>query len=221
MRGEERRLGLRAALADRVDERHHGLAHGVEEVVAGAGVHAALVLVEPHVVGVARGVHIAGVALERLDDAVHVGLKARPVVGVLRLVPHGVGLAGQAAPRLDLLGWQRAGLALVAGEGAHLRRDLRVGELAGGHGGLELGDERAGVLTGKELVMLAGKRAHRIAARGRPVLGRDGGAVEHGDLHKVLAGPELGLERAKARGELFGGGVRHESSLRVECGHCL
>ena len=69
--------------------------------------------------------------------------------------------------------------------------------------------------------MLAGKRAHRVAARGRSVLGRDGCAVELGDLHQVLAGPELGLERAKARGEVFGGGVCHGSSLRVERGHCL
>ena len=83
-------------------------------------------------------------ALEGLDDAVHVGLEALPVVGALRLVPDGVGLAGEAAPRLDFLGGQGDGFALVAGECAHLGEDLRVGELAGGHGGLELGDERRG-----------------------------------------------------------------------------
>ena len=160
--GEERRVGLLAAFADGMYERDDGFAHSLEESVVGGSVHAAFVLVEPHVVGVARGVHVAGVALEGLDDAVHVGLEALPVVGALRLVPDGVGLAGEAAPRLDFLGGQGDGFALVAGE-----------------------------------------RAHRVAACGRSVLGRDGCAVELGDLHEVLAGPELGLERAKARGQFF------------------
>ena len=73
MRGEEGRLGLLAALADCLDERHDRLTHLAEEAVECGGVHAALVLVEPDVIRVARVVEISGLALERGNDAVDIG----------------------------------------------------------------------------------------------------------------------------------------------------
>ena len=60
------------------------------------------------------------------DDFIHIGLKTRPVVGRLGLVPHGVGLAGEPGPGLGLLGGNDACLALVAAEHADLVEQLRV-----------------------------------------------------------------------------------------------
>ena len=121
---------LLAALTDGMHERHDGSLDLVAECVEALGGKAALVLVEPHVVRVALGVHKLGLALKLPDDPVHVGLKARPVVGRLCLVPHGVGLAGEPGPGLGLLGGDGAGLALVAAEHADLVEQLRVVDLA-------------------------------------------------------------------------------------------
>ncbi len=74
VRGEEGRLGLLAALADCLDERHDRLTHLAEEAVECGGVHAALVLVEPDVIRVARVVEISGDRLTHLaEEAVECG----------------------------------------------------------------------------------------------------------------------------------------------------
>ncbi len=135
-------------------------------------------------------------------------------------MPHGVGLAGEAAPRLDFLGGEGEGLALIARERADLGDELGVADLACGDALLELAHEGDGVIAGEELVVLAGEGRHGLAARRGAVLGRDGGAVELGDLHKVGTGPELVLERVEARGELGGVGLGHEAPFFVLCGHC-
>ena len=119
-------IGLLAALADGVHERHDRGLDLVTKRVEALGRKAALILVEPNVVWVALGVHELCLMLKLGDDSIHIGLKARPVVGRLGLVPHGVGLAGEPGPGLGLFGGDGAGLALIAAEHADLIEQLRV-----------------------------------------------------------------------------------------------
>ena len=119
-------IGLLAALADGVHERHDRRLDLIAKRIEALGRKAALVLVEPNVVWVALGVHEFGLMLKLGDDFIHIGLKTRPVVGRLGLVPHGVGLAGEPGPGLGLLGGNDACLALVAAEHADLVEQLRV-----------------------------------------------------------------------------------------------
>ena len=67
-----------------------------------------------------------GLMLKLGDDPIHIGLKARPVIGRLGLVPYGIGLAGEPSPGLGLLGGDDACLALVATEHTDLVEQLRV-----------------------------------------------------------------------------------------------
>lgn len=124
--------GLLAALADGVHERHDRGLNLLAKRVEALGRKAAFVLVEPNIVWVALGIHELGLMLELADDLVHIGLKARPVIGRLGLVPHGVCLAGEPGPGLGLLGGDDACLALVAAEHADLVKQLRVVDLASG-----------------------------------------------------------------------------------------
>ena len=119
-------IGLLAALADGVHERHDRGLDLLAKRVEALGGKAALVLVEPNIVGVALGIHELCLMLKLGDDSIHIGLKARPVVGRLGFVPHGVGLAGEPGPGLGLLGRNNACLALVAAEHADLVEQLRV-----------------------------------------------------------------------------------------------
>ena len=119
-------IGLLAALADGVHERHDRRLDLIAKRIEALGGKATLVLVEPNVVWVALGVHELGLMLKLGDDSIHIGLKARPVIGRLGLVPHGVGLAGEPGPGLGLLGRNNACLALVAAEHANLVEQLRV-----------------------------------------------------------------------------------------------
>ena len=175
--------GLLAAFADGVHERHDRGLNLVAKRVEALGGMATLVLVEPNVVWGAPGVHELGLMLKLSDDSVHIGLKARPVVGRLGLVPHSIGLAGEPGPGLGLLGGDDAGLALVAAEHANLVEQLRVVDLSAGDG---LACQRAHkfdrLFAGQELVVLAGKRAHGIGTGGGAVGGGDGCAVKLGNL---------------------------------------
>ena len=63
------------------------------------------------------------------DDSIHIGLKARPVVGCLGLVPHGVRLAGEPGPGLGFFGGDGTGLTLIAAEHTDLVEQLRVVDL--------------------------------------------------------------------------------------------
>ena len=197
--------GLLAALTDGVHERHDRGLDLVAKCVEALGGKTALILVEPHVVRVALGVHELGLMLKLSDDSVHVGLKARPVVGRLGLVPHGVGLAGEPGPGLGLLGGDGTGLALVATEHANLVEQLRVVDLAAHN---RLSRQRAhklnGLFAGQELMMLACKGAHGVGAGGSTVGGGDGRAIELGNLEQILAGPQLALELAELLDGLFG-----------------
>ena len=121
---------LLAALTDGVHERHDRGLDLIAKRIEALGGKAALVLVEPNVVWVALGVHELGLMLKLGDDSIHIGLKTRPVIGRLGLVPHGVGLAGEPGPGLGLLGGDGACLALVAAEHADLVEQLRVVDLA-------------------------------------------------------------------------------------------
>ena len=77
--------GLLAALADGVHERHdRGLDLAAKRAEA-LGRKTTLVLVEPNVVWVALGVHELCLMLKLGGDLVHIGLKARPVIGRLGL----------------------------------------------------------------------------------------------------------------------------------------
>ena len=76
---------LLAALADGVHERHDRGLDLVTKCIEALGGKAALVLVEPNVVWVALGVHKLGLMLELAHNLVHIGLKARPVIGRLGL----------------------------------------------------------------------------------------------------------------------------------------
>lgn len=67
--------------------------------------------------GSALGVHELGLMLKLGDDFIHIGLKTRPVVGRLGLVPHGVGLAGERS-RASASAWETLASALVAAEHA-------------------------------------------------------------------------------------------------------
>ncbi len=62
-------------------------------------------------------------------------------------------------------------------------------------------------------MVLAREGRHRLAAGGRAVVGRDGGAVELGDLQEGGAGPEPVLERLESRGELVDICGRHGASF--------
>ena len=123
-------IGLLAALADGVHERHDRRLDLIAKRIEALGGKAALVLVEPNIVGVALGVHELGLMLKLGDDSIHIGLKARPVVGRLCFMPHGVGLAGEPGPGFGLLGRNNVCLALVAAEHAELVEQLRVVDLA-------------------------------------------------------------------------------------------
>ncbi len=186
---------LLAALADGVHERHDRGLDLIAKRIEALGGKAALVLVEPNVVWVALGVHELGLMLKLGDDSIHIGLKARPVIGRLGLVPHGIGLAGEPGPSLGLLGGNDARLALVAAEHADLVEQLRVVDLAAGD---RLACQRVHKLdrlfAGQELVMLAGKGAHSIGAGRGAVGGSNGRAVKLGNLEQVLASPQLALE---------------------------
>ena len=208
--------GLLAALADGVHERHDRGLNLVAKRIEALGGKAALVLVEPHVVWVALGVHELGLMLELADDFVHIGLKARPVVGRFGLVPHGVGLAGEPGPGLGLLGGDDACLALVAAEHANLVKQLRVVDLSAGDG---LACQRTykfdRLFAGQELMVLAGKGAHGVGTGGGTVGGSNGRAVKLGNLEQVLAGPQLALELA----EFFDGLIDlHAFGRLARCG---
>ena len=126
--------GLLAAFADGVHERHDRGLDLIAKRVEALGGKATLVLVEPHVVWVALGVHELGLMLKLGDDSIHIGLKARPVIGRLGLVPHGVCLAGEPGPGLGFFDGNGACLALVAAEHTDLVEQLRVVDFAVGDG---------------------------------------------------------------------------------------
>ena len=207
---------LLAALADGVHERHDRGLDLIAKRVEALGGKATLVLVEPNIVWVALGVHELGLMLKLADDSIHIGLKARPVIGRLGLVPHGVGLAGEPGPGLGLLGGNGACLALVAAEHTDLVEQLRVVDLASGDG---LACQRAHkfdrLFAGQQLVMLAGKGAHGIGAGRGAVGGGNGRAIELGNLEQVLAGPQFALELA----EFFDGLIDlHAFGCLARCG---
>ena len=205
---------LLAALADGVHERHDRGLDLVAKRVEALGGKAALVLVEPNIVWVALGVHELGLMLKLGDDSVHIGLKARPVIGRLGLVPHGVGLASEPSPGLGLLGGNGAGLALVAAEHTDFIEQLRVVDLAAGDGpACQRVHKFDRLFAGQQLVMLAGKGAHGVGARCGAVGGSNGRAVKLGNLEQVLAGPQLALELA----ELFDGLVDLSGALGGLC----
>ena len=189
---------LLAALADGVNERHDGGLDLVAKRVEALGGKAALVLVEPNIVWVALGVHELGLMLKLGDDSIYIGFKARPVIGRLGLVPHGVGLAGEPGPGLGLLGGNGACLALVAAEHADLVEQLRVVYMSARDG---LACHRAHKLdrlfAGQQLVMLAGKRAHGVGTRCRAVGRSNRRSIELGNLEQVLAGPQFAFELAE------------------------
>ena len=191
-------IGLLAALADGVHEWHDRCLDLVTKRIEALGGKTALVLVEPNVVWVALGVHKLGLMLELAHNLVHIGLKARPVVGRLGLAPHDVGLAGEPGPGLGLLGRDGACLALVAAEHANLVEQLRVVDLSAGDGlARERAHELNGLFAGQEFVMFAGKGAHGIGAGRGAVGGGNRRAIELGNLEQVLAGPQLALELAE------------------------
>ena len=209
-------IGLLAALADGAHERHDRGLDLVTKRVEALDRKAALVLVEPNIVWVALRVHELGLMLKLGDDSIHIGLKARPVIGRLGLVPHGVGLAGEPGPGLGLLGGDDACLALVAAEHADLVEQLRVVDLAAGDG---LACQRVHkfdrLFAGQELMVLAGKGAHGVGARCGAVGGGNGRAVKLGNLEQVLASPQLALELA----EFFDGLIDlHAFGRLVRCG---
>ena len=195
-------------------ERHDRGLDLVAKRVEALGGKAALVLVEPNIVWVALGVHELGLMLKLGDDSVHIGLKARPVIGRLGLVPHGVGLASEPSPGLGLLGGNGAGLALVAAEHTDFIEQLRVVDLAAGDGpACQRVHKFDRLFAGQQLVMLAGKGAHGVGARCGAVGGSNGRAVKLGNLEQVLAGPQLALELA----ELFDGLVDLSGALGGLC----
>ena len=205
---------LLAALADGVHERHDRGLDLVAKRVEALGGKAALVLVEPNIVWVALGVHELGLMLKLGDDSVHIGLKARPVIGRLGLVPHGVGLASEPSPGLGLLGGNGAGLALVAAEHTDFIEQLRVVDLAAGDGpACQRVHKFDRLFAGQQLVMLAGKGAHGVGARCGAVGGSNGRAVKLGNLEQVLTSPQLALEFA----ELFDGLVNFSGALGGLC----
>ena len=187
--------GLLAALANGMHERYDRGLDLVAKRVEALGGKATLVLVEPNIVRVALGVHELGLMLKLGDDSIHIGLKARPVIGRLGLVPHGVGLAGEPGPGLSLLGGNDACLTLVAAEHADLVEQLRVVYMSARDG---LSCQRAHkfdrLFAGQQLVMLASKGAHSIGAGRGAVGGSNGRAVKLGNLEQVLASPQLALE---------------------------
>ena len=189
---------LLSALADGVHERHDRGLDLVAKRVEALGGKATLVLVEPHVVWVALGIHELGLMLELADDLVHIGLKACPVIGGFSLVPHGIGLAGKPGPGFGFFGGNGACLALVAAEHANLVEQLRVVDLSAGDGlARERAHELNGLFAGQEFVMFAGKGAHSIGAGRGAVGGGNRRAIELGNLEQVLAGPQLALELAE------------------------
>ena len=209
-------IGLLAALADGVHERNDRGLDLVAKCVEALGGKPALVLVEPNIVRIALGIHELGLIFELVDNLIHIGLKARPVVGRLGLVPHGIGLAGEPGPSLGLLGGNDARLALVAAEHADLVEQLRVVDLAAGD---RLACQRVHkldrVFAGQELVMLAGKGAHGVGTRCGAVGGGNGGAVELGNLEQILTGPQLALKLA----ELLDGLIDlHALGRLIRCG---
>lgn len=154
--------------------------------------------------------------LKLADDSIYIGLKTRPVIGRLGLVPHGIGLAGEPGPGLGLLGGDDACLALVAAEYANLVEQLRVVDLAAGDGlACQRAHELNGLFAGQEFVMFTGKGAHGIGARCCAVGGGNGRAIELGNLEQVLAGPQLALELAEFFDGLFD---LHAFGRLVRCG---
>ena len=216
MRVQKVGSGLLSALADGVHERHDRRLDLIAKRIEALGGKAALVLVEPNIVWVALWVHELGLMLKLGDDSIHIGLKARPVIGRLGFVPHGIGLAGEPGPGLGLLGGDDACLALVTAEHADLVEQLRVVDLAAGDGlACQRAYELNGLLAGQQFVMFTGKGAHGIGARCGAVGGGNGRAVKLGNLEQVLAGPQLALELA----EFFDGLIDlHAFGRLARCG---
>ena len=189
---------LLAALANGMHERYDRGLDLVAKRVEALGGKATLVLVEPNIVWVALGVHELGLMLKLGDDSIYIGLKARPVIGRLGLVPHGVGLAGEPGPGLSLLGGNDACLTLIAAEHTDLVEQLRVVDFAAGDGlARQRAHELNGLLAGQQLVMLASKGAHSIGAGRGAVGGGNGRAVKLGNLEQVLTSPQLAFELAE------------------------
>ena len=189
-------LWLLATLANLVHERNHGIFDLGTEGIEGRRGKAALMLVEPDVIRIGLGIHKRCLVLEGIDDAVDVGLEACPVVSDLCLVPDGLRLAGQARPSLGFFGGDSQRFVLIAREDTCLGAKLLVFNVAGFYSVEQVLHLFDGGVLGEQLVVFARERAHRLGAGGGAVLGRDGGAIELGDLHQVAAAPKLALKLA-------------------------
>ena len=85
---------------------------------------------------------------------------------------------------------------MVPCEDACLGAKLLVFDVAGFYGVEQAPYLFDGGVLGEQLVVFARERAHRLGTRGGAVFGRDGGAIELGDLHQVATAPKLSFKFA-------------------------
>ena len=170
-----------------------------------------LVLVEPNVVGVGVGVLLLGHVAQRLDDAVEVGLEARPVVRGFGAAPDVVGLHGESAECRLLLGRDVDEGGAVAFKDVDLRDLGLAKKLRLGPETLKQGADLGGAERADTLLLEDGARLAALLGGAR----RGDHGTKGADLiDGVAKGKELALERVE-RGDV---GARVRDSGVEVCG---
>ena len=187
---QHRVIELRLRL-DLLEKRHDVLAQRREEFVALRHRQPILILAEPVVIGVLFRCAVVCEADVRLEDLLKHRLEKRKIARLLRAVPDVIRLdqkllVGDVLVHRDLLH-----IADVLDEQKHhallLFVELRFARV-------EEFEQRDGLFTGRELVVLLAQNAHGLAAVRRRALGRGGRAVVKEQAHRVAVGRELGLQ---------------------------
>ena len=187
---QHRVIELRLRL-DLLQERHDMLAQRREEFVALRHRQPILILAEPVVIGVLFRCAVVCEADVGLEDLFKHRLEESKDARLLRAVPDIVGLDKQLLVGDVLVHRDLLHVADVLDEQKHHAlllfvefRLVRVEEF----------EQRDGLFTGRELVVLLAQNTHGLAAVRRRALGRGGRAVVKEQAHRVAVGRELGLQ---------------------------
>ena len=192
------------------EERYHAVLDHGEEAVVELAAGALLVLVQPDVVGVGRGVLLVGELPHDGDDAVQVGLEGVPVVVELGAAPDGVRLVGEAREGGPVLAGDVDQAVAVAFQDAHLRPGGGVQTVGAAGEALQRGADAAGA---QEVVVLLLQDGQGLRAVGGDVGRVDGEAVAGHARLCVAVRVEVTLKVCD------GGDVRLDGCLR-DCRGC-
>ncbi len=187
---QHRVVDLRLFL-DLLEKRHDVLSQRRKEFVALRHRQPILILAEPVVIGVLFRCAVVCEADVGLENFLKHGLKESKVARLLRAVPDVVRLDKQLLVGDVLVHRDLLHVADILDEQEHhpllLFVELRFARV-------EEFEQRDGLFTGRELVVLLAQNAHGLAAVRRRALGRGGRAVVKEQAHGVAVGRELGLQ---------------------------